>query len=150
MSLIKCRECGKNLSDKAKTCIHCGCLVKKKNTKNNNFWIIVISLIVVIISAIILFMNLFIKKQIPGIYKNAKDEIIQLNDDGSCNIVFWVSDGRGDTWKESSTSCSYEFKRMHVEISYSDSVITLNEKYYFNKTFDKLEDLEYGFIYYKQ
>ena len=35
MALIKCSECGKNVSDKAKVCIHCGAPieeVKKNNT----------------------------------------------------------------------------------------------------------------------
>ena len=32
MALIKCNNCGKEISDKATTCIHCG---KKVNVKNN-------------------------------------------------------------------------------------------------------------------
>lgn len=31
MALIKCPECGKEVSDKALTCIHCGCPLVKKN-----------------------------------------------------------------------------------------------------------------------
>ena len=27
MALIKCKECGKEISDKATNCIHCGCPV---------------------------------------------------------------------------------------------------------------------------
>lgn len=34
MSLIKCLECGKEISDKAPACIHCGCPIH--NDKNNN------------------------------------------------------------------------------------------------------------------
>ena len=30
MALIKCCECGKEISDKATTCIHCGCTIEKK------------------------------------------------------------------------------------------------------------------------
>lgn len=33
MALIKCNECGKEISDSAKTCIHCGYKLKKKNEK---------------------------------------------------------------------------------------------------------------------
>lgn len=29
MALIKCKECGKEISDKTKTCIHCGCPVNE-------------------------------------------------------------------------------------------------------------------------
>ena len=31
MALIKCAECGKQISDKADSCIHCGCPVEKKD-----------------------------------------------------------------------------------------------------------------------
>lgn len=30
MALIKCPECGKEISDKAEKCIHCGCPIKKQ------------------------------------------------------------------------------------------------------------------------
>lgn len=30
MALIKCSECGKDVSDTAKSCIHCGCPIEKK------------------------------------------------------------------------------------------------------------------------
>jgi len=30
MSLIKCKECGKEISDKAKTCVHCGTPLQKE------------------------------------------------------------------------------------------------------------------------
>lgn len=29
MALIKCPECGKNISDTCKNCIHCGCQSEK-------------------------------------------------------------------------------------------------------------------------
>lgn len=37
MALIKCEECGKEISDKAKTCVNCGCpvnVVEKEENKN--------------------------------------------------------------------------------------------------------------------
>ncbi len=36
MSLIICPECGKEISDKADTCIHCGYPLKNKSIINNN------------------------------------------------------------------------------------------------------------------
>ena len=36
MALIKCDECGKEISSKAKTCIHCGNPIEKSNKTNNN------------------------------------------------------------------------------------------------------------------
>ena len=29
MSLINCNECGKEISDKAKVCVNCGCPIEK-------------------------------------------------------------------------------------------------------------------------
>ena len=29
MAIIKCKECGKDISDKAKICVHCGAPLKK-------------------------------------------------------------------------------------------------------------------------
>lgn len=31
MSLTKCIECGKEISDKAKMCVHCGCPISRIN-----------------------------------------------------------------------------------------------------------------------
>ena len=30
MALVKCSECGKQVSDQAKVCVHCGCPIEKK------------------------------------------------------------------------------------------------------------------------
>ena len=36
MALIKCSECGKEFSDKASACIHCGCPIEYQNEKRTN------------------------------------------------------------------------------------------------------------------
>ena len=36
MSLIKCSECGKEISDKATACVHCGCPVPKTNAEQKS------------------------------------------------------------------------------------------------------------------
>ena len=33
MALIKCSECGKEISDQATACVHCGCPVSKSNSE---------------------------------------------------------------------------------------------------------------------
>ena len=35
MAMINCSECGANISDKAKTCIHCGCPIEDTRTDGN-------------------------------------------------------------------------------------------------------------------
>ena len=31
MALIKCPDCGREVSDKSKQCIHCGCPIEQEN-----------------------------------------------------------------------------------------------------------------------
>lgn len=46
MALIKCKECGKEISNKAKTCPHCGAKVKKSASMGCLVMIIVIVLVI--------------------------------------------------------------------------------------------------------
>lgn len=43
MSLIKCPECGKEISDKAEQCIHCGYPLKNNINKSNLFNLVLVS-----------------------------------------------------------------------------------------------------------
>ena len=36
MALIKCSECGNEISDKAKACIHCGCPIEEIDEMNED------------------------------------------------------------------------------------------------------------------
>jgi len=47
MALQKCKECGREVSDKAKTCPSCGAPVKKKSGCSNFFLILVILMIII-------------------------------------------------------------------------------------------------------
>jgi len=49
MALIKCPECGQDVSDQSKTCIHCGFPLKKKTDgKKNIMWVAGLAVIVII------------------------------------------------------------------------------------------------------
>ncbi len=50
MALIKCKECEKEISDKAPKCVYCGCPIIKEYRQNNNLhiWLIVCSIIFLI------------------------------------------------------------------------------------------------------
>ena len=52
MSLIKCRECGKEISDKAKSCPHCGSPTFFAEEENKDNWKS-IGLVVLIIGGVI-------------------------------------------------------------------------------------------------
>ena len=56
MALIKCKECGKEISDTSKKCIHCGVKIKKEKSKKsskNKKKIIIIGIILLIVTLII-------------------------------------------------------------------------------------------------
>lgn len=59
MALIKCKKCGKEISDKAKVCVNCGCPIASNNIKNkkkyNNIGLIIGGIITLVIS-LLLFM----------------------------------------------------------------------------------------------
>lgn len=80
MALIKCSECGKEISDKAKTCIHCGCPVEKKQNNNRNIRKIIIGIIIFGLSLIII---LWFGKNILklNIFNSKNDDSNNYNND---------------------------------------------------------------------
>lgn len=70
MAMIKCENCGKDISDKSNSCIYCGVTlaianlnnkeknIKRKKHKHSNIKIILIELIVIFLLGII-YLNLF-------------------------------------------------------------------------------------------
>ena len=70
MALIKCSECGKEISDKSKKCIHCGCPLnekKKKSKKNKNskniYKYIIISVCAVLVIGLCALISFLPKKE---------------------------------------------------------------------------------------
>ena len=58
--LIKCSECGKEISDKAKVCPNCGAkteFAKKKNKDNKLTILIIIGFILILVGLIFCFLN---------------------------------------------------------------------------------------------
>lgn len=53
MALIKCPECGKEISDKAKKCIHCGCPIATEQSRARKRTIAIILIIAISIAAVI-------------------------------------------------------------------------------------------------
>lgn len=62
MALIKCSECGKEISDKATQCVHCGYSIKKNQEKktekfSTKIWLIICSVVCFLISIFCCFAN---------------------------------------------------------------------------------------------
>lgn len=61
MALINCPECGKEVSDEANKCIHCGYTLKTIKTNEKRNYIIMLCCLVVLVIAIFAF-NYFTKR----------------------------------------------------------------------------------------
>lgn len=88
MALVKCLECGVEISDKAVSCIKCGCPINKKEnenqekerlTKNGGFYIFSIVAVVVAIGVIgmIAFLNRIPNGYTKGYYREAEKYVAQ-------------------------------------------------------------------------
>ena len=89
MALIKCHECGKQISDKSEVCIHCGCPVEEKEEikkvineveikpKNNKLKLVIgISVVIVLVVGFFV-VNYMTKIEIPDLY-GVKEENASL------------------------------------------------------------------------
>ena len=56
MALIKCKECGRKISNKAKKCPHCGVTLIEKEKTNKNLKIILIATLIIIIVGVMSFL----------------------------------------------------------------------------------------------
>lgn len=81
MAIIKCPECGKEISEKTKNCIHCGCPIKKEKSKKSRIFIVI--LIPIAISAMI-FTILILKER----EKNDKKYNLQLYKDNMFDLTY--------------------------------------------------------------
>ena len=81
MALIQCNECGKEISDQAKVCPHCGAkTIKAKESKQNISKTLIIIAIIILVIAILIGIYLFMPinqykrqaKTITNLYLNDK------------------------------------------------------------------------------
>lgn len=156
MALIKCNECGKEISDKAKTCPNCGCPVNKNQSKasakKNNYFKLYINslknknkktiiftsltiLIIIILSCIVFFKE-------TTLYRFSNDyeiyENITLKSFGKCH--YFYSNFGDKSGSKIDYNCSYKKNGTSYTITISGKVLYCNkqdEKYncnYNNKT----------------
>jgi hypothetical protein len=74
MALIKCKECGKDISDTAKVCINCG--AKTEKAKKNNKKIIVIAIIIIFL-IILITGSIFIIQQLNNKTNLSANEVVE-------------------------------------------------------------------------
>lgn len=93
MALINCKDCGNEISDKAKQCVFCGCPIKKEGKNKKIITRIIICSIIVILLSIFLLKNILIgdndnnnnneSYSIVGEWKRNEGEYFEIFDDGT-------------------------------------------------------------------
>lgn len=136
MAIIKCKECGKEVSDKAKVCIHCGCPIKKieENSNQTNDMVeeviekieenkkkVIIGGIAILVLLLIFVGNSNKKPNITGSWENTSYsmgiyyyEKYTFNKNGTAIMQDYVS-GFG----KRELNCNYKFRNKATEIKIS-------------------------------
>jgi len=101
MALIKCKECGKEISDKAESCPNCGNVIKERTKKTGTIVILIASSIFVVFFLLLQIASLTPTQKNPeysesgGIHIEVSigenENIINKNIQTVMNIVFWFS-----------------------------------------------------------
>lgn len=148
MALIKCNECGKKISDKAKICIHCGHRKKAINNKKI-FVIILLCILFLIIIFAFVFKNNRIK-EISGEWYNVTYSkyyggadtyrFLTLNKDKTCEYSLSTY-FQGETLLPYSTKCKWKRKKEKILLYYDNNEKLAEFKYNKNENalieFDK-------------
>lgn len=80
MALINCKECGKEISDTSKVCVHCG--AKTEKAKENKKKVIVIASIIILLIILSIASIFIIKKLNNKTNLSAKEVVTYLQDKG--------------------------------------------------------------------
>lgn len=115
MAIIKCPECGKEVSDTAKTCIHCGYVLKpeseepriqKKAKKTVNKKVLLIIPAIIIVAAIATLL-IFKNSVIPGKKYKLAEEALESKDYDGAAIQFAELGGYKDS-EQRVLECKYQ------------------------------------------
>lgn len=80
MAMVKCKECGKEISNKAKACPSCGAKVKKPIYKKPVLYVLIVILVIVIACAIKINSNLKAHDIEMTIIDNGVSQVVQIDD----------------------------------------------------------------------
>lgn len=96
MALINCKECGKEISDSAVRCPHCGCKTihgEGQTVAKTQLVILIVNVVMIIIGAILFLPN--ISNFIEGLQSTSFLRAIQRGNDDARRIVFHTIIGAG-------------------------------------------------------
>lgn len=115
MALIKCSECGKEISDKAVTCNGCGAPIKKLKFKVKNrfiHWLPLITSIVIFMVIIILYAILDIKAYSNNLYLVLNYSLLIVDVIALIAIFYIIPRQRKILFPLSIVSCIFTFLTM--------------------------------------
>lgn len=160
MALINCPECGKEVSDKAENCIHCGYVLKKKkdNKKNKPIVTLIMGLIIIILTVLFLFSILskndaVDSEQIVENTETTEEVILGYLEEAKCQEAYDVAkvEENMDLMKTSHyESIVYEGMNVLMDLSDNPSTVKISkisvydgisEKDY-SDTYSKIEDYD--------
>jgi len=107
MALIKCSECGKEISDKASSCIHCGNTLRKKINISFKQLMIIVLIVLTILATLLLVPNWNqSSNKISGKYVYSNKEYITFYDNGDCDYRDYYN-------------CKYNINGNQIRIQYT-------------------------------
>ena len=101
MALIKCPECGKEISDQAKNCVNCGCPINVKANKNTNKNGIIFIGVFILVALFLIFIT---------INNNREDKNIE-----NTNISDSISETTNNSESETLSYTKSEIKKLITE-----------------------------------
>lgn len=147
MALIKCNECGKEISDTSKICVHCGAKteIAKSNTKKNRIIFIIIVGIILLILSIYYIISTSTTSEYYEYYSTYYDLSKLTESDKGKKIMCGgiITEESDTTFYISSLKSNYDFdtvkKAVHVTydnsnfdvriLIYDDASVTINGTY---------------------
>lgn len=119
MALIKCKECEKEISDKAKTCPNCGCPLKEKNAINKMVVIgvpLTLALFVVVIIVLAKVTTYSTGEfSVVGEYQCDSYDKCQLNQ----KVILSENNVCSVPYKQSIQECTYTYSNDVIYITYT-------------------------------
>lgn len=82
MALIKCKECGHEMSDKASVCPHCGCPIETEDkliNRRTKLWALLVLLLCLIVGGGYAYTKFFNRSVNPASEENDRDDFVELS-----------------------------------------------------------------------
>ena len=133
MALIKCSECGKEISDKAKICVNCGKKIQQNYFKKIMLAIIVLAVLFILFIFTMNYLNSNSNNdnyyeetyQVEGVYKADNGFTLMLSSNGTCTLSNPDFKIDKDLLSVYTSACNWSESNKNVYINYTTTVTTI-------------------------